>query len=49
MTNKYRIKHTFSMKYLKLNVSVKEQTQGIHSSFEPISATLLLPDWPIFS
>ena len=33
---------------LKNGSSVKEQSQGKHSNFEPIRVTLLLYDWSIF-
>ena len=34
---------------MKNRSSVKELSQGKDSNFEPIRATLLLSDWPIFS
>ena len=33
---------------MKNQSSVKEQSQGKHSNFEPIKATLLMSGWPIF-
>ena len=32
--------------YLSNSLSVKEQSQGIHSLVGPIRATLLFSDWP---